>query len=178
MRFILATIVFLTFYPFDSLNQEQEPNSPGFQVGLKSSVLLQTGIPRFSAEVQYLTNGNRWIVGYQYFSFSTWVNRHRPLYGFYGEGEFIDWEFGNKWRVALPLRLYFIPDPYWEGSQRFPERGLFGLLSVGADLHYKISPHWEAGLTLGYIGYGRNLAETGYQTGLLDGTGLSIYYRF
>lgn len=176
MRLILVLIASLCFYPFVSFAQADD--STGFQIGIKSSLLHQAQNPRFSAEIQYLANGNRWVAGYQYLSLNNWTNRYQPLSGFYGEGEFIDWELADKWRVALPLRLYFVHDHYWEGTSDLPENAFLGILSVGADLQYRISHHWKAGLTLGYLGYGTNLTETDDVYGLFDGSGLTIYYRF
>ncbi len=185
-RFFLITL--FLFITFKAIAQDQETNqdSAQFQIGLRSFLnpfyikysLIDV---RLAGQIQYLKNGNRWTIGYQYFPLNHKIRKGKNPKGPIVEGDFLSIDFTNRLRLGFPFRLALLFDHYYRPPrpENLNQDPIYGGLSGGANLHYEISKRWELGLKLGYIGYFRNVKQLN-QKGFffIDGTGLSVHYRF
>lgn len=160
----------------------QKQDSTSFQVGIKSWMLPDFQFsPRLAGEFQYLYKNTRWAVGYQYYSLKKWTRNHSYLRGPYVEGEFLHMNLRERLRLGFPLRFYWVQDHYFEKRTDFNDTKTLtpGFLSLGANLHYRLNHNWEIGLEVGYLGMGFNVWDyDGFTYGMLDGTGISLYYNF
>lgn len=180
-QYILGVLMFLILdlsSGNNTLAQEENATGQGLQVGIKSHFFSPFSANRTlpwykSLEVRYVKPEVRWAIGYQYFSVLN--NREILPQGFYGEADFLAIDFSDDLRMGFPLRFYALHD-----HASF-QNTFSGVFSVGSNLHYRIHKHWEIGLELGYIGYGRTTSNENGKSegfGFIDGTGISIYYAF
>lgn len=178
---------------FTPLAKSQQDSS-NFQVGVKTWSFYPWNFKkpisvfepfRFSIEGQYLTNGNRWAIGFHYFTFLSeqykeqTKNAGGPIKGLYLEREDISWHLNDQFSIGVPFRFSVIWDHYLLTNETNRDNPLWGRLSGGVNLRYQLFDHWELGFSLRYLGYNKNLKAIGQEGHWSVGeTGLFIYYGF
>lgn len=182
-RHCLAAVALLCLW---DNGKAQRQDSTSFKIGLKSWIFYpadnkHVGPVRLAGEFQYLYKNTRWAIGYQYYALQERARNLTQIRGTYLESEFLYEHLRERLRLGFPLRFYLVHDHYIENDDPFSnsEALTLGLLSIGANLRYRLGHNWEVGLEAGYVGMGFNaLNYDGFTYGMIDGTGVSLYYRF